>query len=668
MKVMVNNLVSKIKSFIMNNRLFIIFVLLSVLIGTSLSISTIGNVGNIKSIISNIIVSLVIGSFSFIMKPNYRYYYFLFFLVFHAMLAVGNTIYYDFYQSYISVSFIDTSSMVGQVNDSVWAKLSFHQVYYFLFAIIFIVVYKYFNRIGYHDHNQDNKKTFLRVLILPIILFIFLFLTMTKADKSRFVKLWNRESVVQKYGLYVYTINDLVQGISPRLNTIIGYDKAALEFREYYSCKKEDNSNEYTNIFKDKNIIFIHAESIQNFLVDLKINNEYVTPNINKLAHEGIYFSKFYPQISVGTSSDTEFTLNTGLMPSSSGTVFVNYYDRKYYSMTNYFKNMGYYTFSMHANDRDYWNRAKMHEQLGYMDFYAKDNLVIPTEVDSEDIVGLGLSDKAFFRQIVPILSNIKENNNKYFGTIITLSNHSPFGDIEKYSDFDVTMNYEYINEEGNKVDGNAPYLDSTYIGNYLKSSHYADEALGELFDLLKENNLIDNTVFVFYGDHEARLSKKSFDLLYNYDPLTNDVKSKDSEDYYDAYGYNYEILKNTPLIIWSGEEEFNKEITKVMGMYDILPTIANMFGFKEKYSLGHDVFSNNEGIVVFPNGNVITDKVYYSDLNDEYVSFTESPIEVDYIDKLKEYSNKILEVSNGIIVHDLIKREESKIGECTSE
>jgi hypothetical protein len=102
--------------------------------------------------------------------------------------------------------------------------------------------------------------------------------------------------------------------------------------------------------------------------------------------------------------------------------------------------------------------------------------------------------------------------------------------------------------------------------------------------------------------------------------------------------------------------------------MYDVLPTLANMFGFTEKYSLGHDIFSNNEKIVVFPNGNVITDKIYYSDLNDEYVSFTEEPIEVDYIDKLKEYSNKILDVSNGIIVHDLIKREEEKIGECTSE
>ena len=105
------------------------------------------------------------------------------------------------------------------------------------------------------------------------------------------------------------------------------------------------------------------------------------------------------------------------------------------------------------------------------------------------------------------------------------------------------------------------------------------------------------------------------------------------------------------------------------MGMYDMLPTIANMFGFSEKYSLGNDIFDDTkENIVVFPNGNVLTDKVYYSDLNDEYIAFTTEPISTDYIDNLRSYASKILSISNGIITHDLIRREESRIGECTHE
>lgn len=128
------------------------------------------------------------------------------------------------------------------------------------------------------------------------------------------------------------------------------------------------------------NVIFIHMESIQNFLIDLKVNGVEITPNINKLSKEGMYFSKFYPQISMGTSSDSEFTLSTGLLPNSLGTVFVNYYNRKYETMENAFKEKGYYTFAMHANDGAYWNRKNMYNTLGYQDFFDGAYYNIPTD------------------------------------------------------------------------------------------------------------------------------------------------------------------------------------------------------------------------------------------------------------------------------------------------
>ena len=414
-------------------------------------------------------------------------------------------------------------------------------------------------------------------------------------------------------------------------------------------------------------INLIHAESIQNFLINLKINGKEVTPNINKFISEGMYFSKFYPQISVGTSSDTEFTLTTGLMPSSSGTVFVNYYNRKYYALPKYFNKLGYYTFSTHANYKEYWNRSTMYKALGYQDFYSRDYFDVPDE-SSSDFVGLGLSDSSFFKQLIPIIKNIKSKNEPFYGTVITLSNHSPFDDLEKYDDFDVTMDYTYTNSFGNKVKGNSNYLEGTKMGNYLKSAHYADRAFGEFIDGLKKNNLLENTIIVFYGDHESRLARSEFEILYNYDPETNNIKDVDDEGYIDVSGYNYDLLKNTPLVIWSNEENLKKEITDVMGMYDVLPTIANMFGFEEKYSLGHDIFSSNEKIVIFPNGNVLTNNIYYSNSNDEYITFNDNPIDADYIEKLKEYSSKILDISNGIVYYDLIDREEKLIGECEHE
>lgn len=667
------NIIKGIKKYASTNILFISYIIISLLIGFLLRLFTIGTPIYFKAFLSDFMVSLLIGAFGYLFKPKYQFTYFFIWIIFATFLAIGNTIYYQFYQSFLSVNLISTASMLGAVDDSLYDKLHITQFLYIIFPIIFFGIHKFLSKKNYYfevEKTEKGKRNFIYSVATSGVIICSLLFTLNATDTSRLVKQWNREWLVQKFGLYTYTANDLIQSIQPHLNTLFGYDEAARKFRNFYSCKAEEkiSSNKYTNAFKDKNVIFIHAESIQNFLVNLKINGKEVTPNLNKLAKEGIYFDRFYPQISVGTSSDTEFTLNTGLMPSSSGTVFVNYYNRTYYALPKYFNDMGYYTFSAHANNADYWNRKTMHHTLGYQDFYAKDSYVVPSDTSDPNWVGLGLSDKSFFNQLVPILKNIKENHKKFYGTVITLSNHSPFNDLEKYDPFDVTMKYTVTDENGKEKEAVATYLEGSSMGNYIRSAHYADAALGEFIQLLKDNDLTKDTIIILYGDHEARLNKKQFNLLYNYDPNTNDIKSEDDPTYVSMENYNYDLLKNTPLIMWNVDKKYRRKVSSAMGMYDVLPTIANMFGFKDKYGLGHDIFSDNEKIVVFPNGNVLTDKVYYSNLNDEYVALSDEPINSDYISRLKDYANQILDVSNGIVLHDLIKNEEDKIGACERE
>lgn len=87
---------------------------------------------------------------------------------------------------------------------------------------------------------------------------------------------------------------------------MFGYEESEEVFNKFYDDKSKteetsEKSNKYTNIFKGKNIIVIHAESFQQFCMDTYINGEELTPNMNKLAREGLYFSNFYAQESVGT-------------------------------------------------------------------------------------------------------------------------------------------------------------------------------------------------------------------------------------------------------------------------------------------------------------------------------------------------------------------------------
>ncbi len=524
----------------------------------------------------------------------------------------------------------------------------------------------YYFEVGKHE---KSKRMFIKTGVTGIVIVFFVLITLVPSEASRLVKQWNRDYIVQRFGLYVYTFNDLIQSIQPSISTMFGYDSAAKTFREFYSNKEDSiEKNEFTNIFEGKNVIFIHAESIQNYLIDLEVNGMEITPNLNKLAKEGMYFSSFYPQISVGTSSDTEFTLSTGLLPSSSGTVFVNFYNREYESIQSLFKEKGYYTFSMHANNADYWNRKTMYKTLGYNRFYSKDDYEVPKDKEDPDYIGLGLSDKSFLHQSISYLNDIKANNKNYMGTIITLSNHSPFDAVDKYGEIDFSITFDKGTGEYDsngieiKETVTVPYLEDTEMGNYLKSAHYADEALGEFFKEVKENGLDENTVFIIYGDHESKLGRKNLNLLYNYDVQTEGIKDPLDPTYVSLENYQYDLIKNTPFIIWTSDTAFSKEVTDVMGMWDVLPTVGNMFGFTPTYALGNDVFSNKEKIVVFPNGNVLTNKIYYSNLNDEYISFTEEPIDFTYLERLKSYADERLEVSKSIIFHDMIKNETSNI------
>ena len=171
---------------------------------------------------------------------------------------------------------------------------------------------------------------------------------------------------------------------------------------------------------------------------------------------------------------------------------------------------------------------------------------------------------------------------------------------------------------------------------------------------------LIDFSKSVASGDEKD--GKKNLNLLYNYDLDTEDIKSEDDPTYISLDNYQYDLLRNTPLIIWTSDGELKGKIEDVMGMWDVLPTVSNMFNLDYTYALGNDIFSNKEKIVVFPNGNVLTNKVYYNNLKDEYISINSEPIDIDYIDRIKEYADERLEVSKGIIVYDLIKNERDNL------
>lgn len=661
------------KEYASTNKLFIIFIVTSLLNGMFLRFFTVHNYFAIKPILADLAIILLFGSFVYLFKPRKRFGYLLILSVIFTAVCVVNSLYYTYYMSFASFSLIAVSLTVIDVGDAVVQNVLQFKDFIFLWQpIVLIIAHHFLKKDDYYNYvakKENKKKRFLGTIITGISVYALFFMTVTALEYSRLSKQWNREFLVTKFGVYTYQMNDLFKSLDAKFNTLFGYDNAAKDFREYYNSKEPSKTNEYTNKFKDKNVIVIHAESVQKIAMTLKFNDQEVTPNLNKLAKEGMFFSNYYSQVSSGTSSDAEFTFSTSLLPVTNGAVAVSYWNREYESIQHLLKDSGYNTLSFHGNNGSFWNRDNFHKTLGYNTFYSKKSY----KVTEENSIGLGISDKAFFKQTTDLLKTEHEKNGKFFATMIMLSNHTPFSDVDKYGEFDVDIKEDVkkTNENGEEVTETVshPYMEGTKLGNYFKSVHYADSAIGELLTELDEKGLLDNTILVIYGDHDAKLPKKDYVKLYNYDKETDEIKDKDAEDYIDVDYYKYELDRSVPFIIWTKDEKLEKNITTAMGMIDAMPTLANMLGVTPKYNLGNDIMNLDDNLVVFPNGNWLTNNIYYNSNKNEYkVLNTDAVINETEIEKNNAVAAKKLEISNDIILYDLIKNEKNKLKRVNGE
>ena len=661
-KAFIKKIKRSIVNYYMTNKLFISYVILA-LAGTIVARGfSFGHVFFLKAQASDLAMILLIGIFAYLFKPKNRYKYLLTWLIIFSVIEIINVIYYKFFTSFASLGELATLGQTETVAGSIFEKLTILNFIYIIFPIIFYFIHVKLARTTYYNfigRIRKTKRFVLAVFIAILICLGYTFGTATRTDYSRISKQWNRVYIADRFGFILYQANDFVQTLKPKFSSLFGYDDALKLFESYYTKERINEyseENKYTNMFEGKNLVFVHLESVQSFLMDLEYNGEEVLPTVNKLAREGMYFSNFYPQISTGTSSDTEFTILSSLMPAASGTVFVSYYNREYNTVPKELIKKGYSTFSMHGNHASMWNRSKVHPRLGYQDMYFEETW----EYTEDDVINLGINDSLFFQEAMPILERIEEEKSPYFGNIITLSNHSPFIYKDKYAPYDLSETY--INKKGVKTVSN--YLSDTPVGNYITSAHSADIALGEFIDYINESDKFNDTIFVFYGDHESRLSQSEINYLYNHNPEDGDLYDKKDSRYRQYDSFDHELNKKTPLIIWSKNKDIrdkiNRKVTYPMGMYDVSPTIGNMFNFKNPFAIGHDIFNiKNDNVVIFPNGNFITNLVYYSNVNGKYKTLKSGVVlDKNYIKERVNNAEKALDVSNGIIVHDLIKKD----------
>ena len=393
------------------------------------------------------------------------------------------------------------------------------------------------------------------------------------SGKAAYQEFTDPSKTLQVAGLYENFYRGIYRYITEKITDNTEEQEEQIE--EYL---KENNKtiipNEYTGIFKDKNIIYILMESIDSFLI-----NEKVMPTLYTLQQEGLNFTnKYTPFFGGGQTINTEFAVNTGLYSPNNENIYSlnNTYQT---SLANMLKKNGYSAVSLHFNNGFYYNRKNFHQNLGYTNHYALSDMQIDNDkYNYEYDSNLIKSDKVY---------ELISREDKFLTFITTYSTHLPYNETNPRC-----QNQPY-NLKG-------PNVELTCIYNLARDT---DEMIKLLIERLEKEKKLDDTVLVFVTDH----------YLYGYSQIT-EIKNENNEY----------LLQNTPFIIWSNQIE-HQDIDILLDSADILPTLLNMLGidYDPNLYIGEDVFYQNRKDYIYFNEDTYYDGENFYDIKSKSGSTT---------------------------------------------
>jgi lipoteichoic acid synthase len=475
-----------------------------------------------------------------------------------------------------------------------------------------------------NKHSKDAQKPIrfsVRIIFSLLMVVIGLFtINAVYARSDTDIYNYDNNHVIKQMGLLYYHYHDAREFIRDNYleNRVLSAEEKS-QVEDYYKDKPEKSGDKYRGIAEGKNLIIVQIEALQQFVINKKTEegNE-ITPNLNKLVKESLYFDNTYFQISSGNTSDAEFVANNSLYPLKEGSIYFRYPGNVFYSLPKTLKEKGYNTYAFHANNSSFWNRAIMYKSSGFDTFISNRDYIL------DEYVGWGLGDNSFYRQSLKVIDKTKP----FYGFFVTLSSHYPYN-------FEYFENYEF----------NTGKYENTLLGDYLKAINYADMALGNFIDQLKESDLYDNTLLVIYGDHSA-ITKNHSEQLMEF------IGKENSE-------LEWIKLQKVPLIIhYPGVE--NGQINSIIsGEIDIFPTIANLMNLNAPFTMGKDLLNSDisEGYAVLRNGSVITDKyIYLSGIMEAFDPDTENELMPEqYEQNLEKYQYE-LQISDIINQKDALR------------
>ena len=395
-------------------------------------------------------------------------------------------------------------------------------------------------------------------------------------------------------------------------------DGEVKEMREWFSRHRAICR---TPLAEGRNLILVQCESLQYFVIGLRVNGVEITPNLNRFTRECLYFQNAWNQTAGGLSSDSEFMANTGMFPAPSGAAYTEFDGNDYNSLPRNLRTKGYRTAAFQGTPGPFWNSLIMHHRLGFEKDYSR------TTFPNGEIIGLGLSDRAIFSEALKAMAHLE---NPFYAFVVTLSSHHPF-DFEGLDDGGLVLPRD---------------LQGTLVGNYLLSIHYFDREFGRFVDGLGRENLLDKSLIVVYGDHPAI-------------PAEYREEMEKLPGMRTGSPVDWKKTGRVPLMFRiPGKERIAGTSDIDTGQMDILPTVAGLMGLDIRTVFGKDLFSGNQDEpVVFRNGSYIVNGIFVEPAAGRATRLdTGEKLDIDDFRKFTDDASQRLHYSDLIIENNLIR------------
>ncbi len=579
---------------------------------------------SLRIILSTILLSMIISGIEYFVPKKIHKFINIIILFIVSIYALAQTGFNNFIGVYMSLG---TSSQLGAVIDYIREFiLSFKWYYYFVMLpfILCLVYYIFVNKIIVKKFNVSlvntkfkelNKDMFLKKAWGMSIIFISIFALFLSTLKITFMQnklqtvsnmnLYNNPSVpsisVKQFGITNFGILDVKNYFVPNANSnediLIDESKNKETSRSKDDTKWKDlinresdvtmntlnkyfinndgsDFNDYTGYFKDKNLIVIMLESVN----DIIINKEDY-PNFYKMYSEGWHWENNYSPRNSCSTGNNEMSGMISLYSIYNTCTANNFKNNTYYeSIFGLFNRSNYNTFSAHDYVAHYYDRNTIHTNMGSMKYYDVEDLGISYSSQYKNWA----SDEDFMTKILDVIKNNDSDN--FMAWLTTVSSHQP---------------YYYSSTEGDKYLDLYKDLDLRIdLKRYKSKLKILDNALGILLDGLESQGILDDTVIVMYGDHYPYgLSTSTINTVLDYDT------SVDFES------------ERVPFVIYNSKLE-SKTFKEYTSYINLLPTIANLFGidYDPRLYVGSDILSDDyKSLVVFADGSWKNEVAYYN-------------------------------------------------------